>query len=68
MTASPNTHGRAVSNPTLPRTVKGVNHPGPGREKEGRYVIVTPINSLYATDEISAPPGLGRSREFSHHS
>jgi len=28
-------------------------------------VIVTPINSLYATDEISAPPGVGV-RENSH--
>src|SRR3954452_25261845 len=60
-------HAWGVRSPTLPRTVKGVNHAGPRREKEGRYVIVTPTNSLYATDEISAPPGLGRSREFSHH-
>lgn len=31
----------------------------PEGEKDGRYVIVTPINSLYATDEIFGPAGVG---------
>ena len=30
------------------------------------YVIVTPINSLYATGEISAPPGSAHQRQFWH--
>src|SRR5437899_12361822 len=32
--------------------------PAAGDEKEGRYVIVTPINSLYATDEIFGLAGV----------